>query len=114
MMTKVESERIRLARLVGIALRYGFARDDTVGQRPICCRAALTHLGISGLAILLYLGNPLLRHLSYIQPRTRSIQLGYRIFSFDKLPFSFDKFPFSLNGAKGPLADGYVANSRSI
>jgi hypothetical protein len=31
----------------------------------MCCRAALTRLGIpiSGLAILLYLGNPLLRHL---------------------------------------------------
>jgi hypothetical protein len=55
-----------------------------------CCRAALTYLGISGLATLLHLGNPLLRHISYIQPRTTPIQLGYRKFSLDELSFSSD------------------------
>jgi hypothetical protein len=38
-----------------------------------CCRAALTRLGIpiSGLALLLYLSNPLLRHLRIFSLRQR-------------------------------------------
>jgi hypothetical protein len=63
-------------------------------ELSFCWPEALNQIRISDLALLTYLGNPLLK-------------LGPRLFSLDRLLFGSD-------GVNQPLADGYVADSRSI